>query len=73
MRSGFDQTQVAKESEENGEQNGQEERQGEVGKLSHEPGKAPNDKDCGDQLIEPSESQFPTPDQTWNPSTFSHG
>jgi len=73
MRLGFDQTQVAKESEENGEQNGQEERQGEVSKLRHEPPKESNDKDYGDRLIEPSESQFPTPDQTWNRSTFSHG
>jgi len=49
---------MAEETEENGKQSGQEERQGEISKLSHEPGKESNDiKDCGDQLIESSESE----------------
>jgi len=48
---------MAEEPKENGKQNGQKERQGEVSKESNDI------KDCGDQLIESSESEFPIRDQ----------
>ena len=55
---------MAEEPEENGKQDGQEERQGEVSKLRREPGEESNDiKDRGDQLIESSEPKLPICDQ----------